>query len=44
MANLLAVFDILPPLDPATGREYLPKLEWVGGQTALVHELTSVLI
>ena len=34
ISNLLAAFDILPPVDPATGREMVPELEWVGGMTA----------
>ena len=30
-ANILAVFDILPPIDPVTGRIHVPELKWVGG-------------
>ena len=30
-ANILAVYDILPPIDPVNGRIHVPKLEWVGG-------------
>ena len=39
MANILATFDILPPVDPVTGEEYLPKFELIGGMTgsALLH-------
>ena len=33
IANVLAVFDILPAIDPSTGREIAPKLEWTGGVT-----------
>lgn len=36
MANVLAAFNILPPIDPETGKEYIPELELVGGTTALV--------
>ena len=34
IANVLAAFEILPPLDPSTGNEVLPKFEYVGGSTA----------
>ena len=33
IASVLAVFDILPPVDPATGKEIIPELEWMGGIT-----------
>lgn len=36
MANILATFDILPPIDPVTGEEYLPKFELMGGMTGSV--------
>lgn len=35
MANILAVFDILPAIDPTTGKENIPENGWEnGGQTA----------
>lgn len=34
IANVLAVFDILPLIDPSTGKEIIPELEWTGGITA----------
>ena len=34
IANVLAVFNILPPIDPASGNEYIPEPKWHGGITA----------
>lgn len=35
IASILAVFDILPSIDPETGNEILPEFDWVnGGLTA----------
>jgi len=33
ITNILAVFDILPPIDPKTGEEVLPKIEFTFGVT-----------
>lgn len=33
-ANLLAVFDILPAVDPVTCKEVIPELDWIGGLTS----------
>ena len=33
-ANILAVFDILPPIDPVTGKVIMPEFEWIGGMTS----------
>lgn len=35
-ANLLAVFDILPALDPVTNKEVFPPIEYLFGFTRLV--------
>ena len=34
IANMLAAFEILPPIDPVTGKEFIPKFEWIGGMTS----------
>ncbi|KAI5119696.1 hypothetical protein M0805_003581 [Coniferiporia weirii] len=34
MANVLAMFDILPPIDPSTGKERLPPIEYIVGFTS----------
>ncbi|KAH8113801.1 cytochrome P450 [Phellopilus nigrolimitatus] len=34
IANILAVFDILPPIDPATGKETMPLAEYSFGFTS----------
>lgn len=36
MANVLAAFNLLPPVDPTTGKDVLPELDLVGGVTACV--------
>ena len=33
IANVLAVFDILPPIDPATGLEVAPPADFLSGFT-----------
>ncbi|KAI5119695.1 hypothetical protein M0805_003580 [Coniferiporia weirii] len=34
IVNILAVFDILPPIDPNTGKERLPPIEYITGLTS----------
>ena len=36
VSNVLAVFDVLPPLDPVTGKELIPTVEFAGGLSKFV--------